>query len=480
MQFDTCSLWIYLHFTQLQLDLIEHSPAANSKELAEPRAIYQVKDNQIVQINQAAHKRGIKVGMGLASASLLYPQLKLHEYSPDIEQSALEHLANALYLISSDIVIMPPNGLVLRAQKMLALYGGLNAYWHSVLQCLSEYGYQHQSAAGFSIQAAKLIAKQGLGIITQDRKIIQKQLSQCSLALSDIDHKDLDKLARIGIHSMAELDCIPLSELANRLSRYSISIISELRGQAPSKVSFFKPLTRYDDYIELLYDISLVDKLMPVLRHAFNKLETFLYTRNARSLHVDVDFYQREHEPMHIEFDSALAIYKHQDWLSIVSLKLERIRFESPVYALKLQCNHYESAHLVSDDFFAQKSTHIATLSLMSRLASKLGQSKVRRLTFIDDFRPERATESNYKFAQQKPSTATCSIFADRPGLLLDQPELLQHKVQIIKGPERIVCGWWENIVMTRDYYIGQSEQGQQIWVFKTPEQRWYLHGYFV
>jgi protein ImuB len=480
MQLDTCSLWIYLHFTQLQLDLIEHSPAADDETLAEPRAIYQVQDNQIVQINSAANKRGIKVGMGLASASLLDPKLKLHEYNGDLEKGALQHLANALYLISSDIVIIPPNGLVLRAQNMLALYGGLSTYWHHILQCLKEHGYQYQGASGFSIQAAKLMAKQGLGIISQDRLAIQKKLSQCALTPSDIDYKDLDKLKRIGIQSMEELTSIPLSELANRLSRYSINIIAELRGQAPSKVSFFQPLTRYDDYIELLYDISLVDKLIPVLGHAFNKLETFLYTRNACCLHVAVDFYQREHVPKNIKFDSALAIYKQQDWLNIASLKLERVRFESPVYALKLICKEYETAHMASNDFFAEKSSHIATLSLVSRLASKLGQSKVKRLTFMDDFRPERTTQYGSKLTEKsRPNKQNC-IFADRPGVLLEQPVLLQQKILIIKGPERIVSGWWDNVVVTRDYYIGQSSQGQQMWVFKTPEQSWYLHGYFV
>jgi protein ImuB len=481
MQFDTRSLWIYLHFTQLQLDVIEHSQETNVDALTKPRAIYEVQNNQIVQINVAARAQGIKTGMGLASASLLYPDLILHEYRSEIEGNTLEHLANALYLFTSDIVLLPPSGLILRVQNMLTLYGGLTPYWQTISQCLAKYDYAYQSAAGFSIQAAKLIAKHGTGIISEDRTAINIIFEKCGLAFSDIEYKDLEKLKRIGVCTVAELNGIELSDLANRMSRFSMNIISELRGLAPSKVSFFKPLTQYDDYIELMYEITLADKLKPVIHHALNKLRDFLYVRNARCLHIEIDFFQREHEPMAIAFDSAMPIYQSSDWLSIIELKLEQVIFQSPVYALKLRCHEHEATNLAHDDFFTSKATHVAAMSLMSRLVSKLGNHKVSSVKFIADFRPEQGTQTPI-FGNQhvKKRLLEQSLIADRPGLLLSHPILLEKKVQVIKGPERIVCGWWDDADICRDYYIGQSQQGQQLWVFKTPDQKWYLHGYFV
>jgi protein ImuB len=479
MQFDTRSLWIYLHFTRLQLDVIEHSRSASLDTQDKARAIYELQNNQIVQVNQTAHARGIKVGMGLASASLLYPDLRLHEYRSEVETNTLEHLANALYLLSSDIVLSPPNGIILRAQNMLKLYGGLSAYWQIISQCLAKYGYKYSSAAGFSIQAVKLMAKQGLGVITKERNVIERHLQQCLLKYSEIDPKDIEKLKRIGISSMADLKPIPSSELANRLGRHSLAVISELRGQSAAKVSFFKPLTQYDDYIELLYDISLVEKLRPVIEHALHKLRDFLYVRNARCLHINIDFYQREHPPMNIPFDSASPIYQSKDWLSLIDLKLEQVRFQSPVYALALHCHDHELAELHHDDFFASKSTHVEAMSLMSRLISKLGNDKVSGLQFVEDFRPEHSSVEA-KYAHTNKIKNINSIFTDRPGLLLKEPKLLEQKVQVIKGPERIISGWWDNAQICRDYYIGQSKSGQQLWMFKNAEQKWYLHGYFV
>jgi protein ImuB len=174
-----------------------------------------------------------------------------------------------------------------------------------------------------------------------------------------------------------------------------------------------------------------------------------------------------------------MPIYQSADWLSIIELKLEQLSFQSPVYAIKLHCHRHEIAESAHDDFFASKSTHLAAMSLLSRLISKLGEHKICGLKFVDDFRPEQGTQTPPHLNTSHDKSQQ-SIFADRPGFLLPQPQLLDKKVKVLKGPERIICGWWDDNNISRDYYIGQSDQGQQIWMFKTPEQKWYLHGYFV
>ena len=32
---------------------------------------------------------------------------------------------------------------------------------------------------------------------------------------------------------------------------------------------------------------------------------------------------------------------------------------------------------------------------------------------------------------------------------------------------------------MIRDYFIARTEQGRWLWVFRTPEQQWFIHGQF-
>jgi len=530
MQFDTRSLWIYIHFSQLQLDSMARNQASEKDQAV---AIVDVASNQLCQVNTVARAQAVKVGMGLASASLLCSELHLQEYSHELESKQIENIANHLYLLTSDIVLAPPNALILRAQNMLKLYQGLEGYWQIIQHSLQEQSVNFVAASAYSVQAAKMIAlslsrsqqsqivkaertrsftgsqskrdsavstistnnntpnnytanirpsSKQRHLITESREQISKYLSRCMLEVSDIDHKDLHKLARIGIKSYADLCSLPAAELANRVSRFSMSIINELKGKDAAKVKFYQPKASYHDYIELLYEISLSDKLLPVIGRCLDKLSQFLLIRNAHSLSVEIGFFQREHSTLTLPFNSIRPIYKSQDWLDIISLKLESLRFESPVYALSLRCLQYEVAQVSNDDMFTQKSTHVAAMTLLSRLQSKLGQDNVRRLQFVDDFRPELSTQHGSLLSEHRPNknATAASIFSDRPGLLLPSPQPLSLDVQVIKGPERIQTGWWDDQSINRDYYIGQSQDGQQVWIFKTPNQEWYLHGYFI
>jgi protein ImuB len=516
MQFDTRSLWIYLHFPRLQLDLIEaaqlksfnvakssHAQAlphsklspqmeASNKANDAPRAIVDARTNTLCQLNKKALEQGLNVNMGLASASLSCSSLQLHEYSENIESKHIVNIADNLYLVTSDIVLAPPKAIILRVQNMLSLYGGLGPYWQIIKQVLIAQQVQFTGAASYSVQGAKVLALNNRAIISDDRKYIATQLDACTLSHSDIDPKDLKKLARIGVKTYADMRALAVAELANRVSRFSMSIINELQGKQAARVSFYQPKTRYYDYMELLYEISLTAKLLPVIGLCIDKLSEFLRLRNAHCLSIDMQFFQRDHAPQTHTFASIRPIYKSQDWLDIIGLGLESVKFESPVYALSLSCQQYEIAEVANDDMFAQKSTHLASLTLLSRLQSKLGSKGVNHLHFVGDFRPEHNTETcaidsgnRHKNAQNsaqkyKNDYSSTNIFADRPGLLLPTPEPLRLKVQVIKGPERIQTGWWDDRPINRDYYIGQSEDGQQVWIFKTPTQEWFLHGYFI
>ncbi|MFT6270130.1 MAG: protein ImuB [Alphaproteobacteria bacterium] len=506
MQFDTRSLWIYLHFPKLQLDLIEATELApeSTRGLNErpssqtiqntthtlPRAIVDVSSNTLCQLNNKALEQGLSLNMGLASASLTCSDLQLHEYSHEVESNHIVNIADHLYLVTSDIVLAAPSAIILRVQNMLALYGGLTPYWQVIKQVLTHQHVHFIAASSYSVQGAKVLALNHKSLISDDRKKIASNLDQCALSYTDIDPKDLQKLARIGVKTYVDMHALPVAELANRVSRFSMSIINELQGKQAARVTFYQPKARYHDYLELLYEISLTAKLLPVIGLSIDKLSEFLRLRNAHCLSIDMRFFQRDHAPHTYTFASIRPIYKTNDWLDIIRLKLESVKFESPVYALSLSCEQYEVAEVANDDMFAQKSTHLASLTLLSRLQSKLGHKGVNRLHFVGDFRPEHSTQacaieahsanSGKGEKSYKNSHSLNSIFADRPGLLLPAPEPLSLQVQVIKGPERIQTGWWDDKPINRDYYIGQSQDGQQVWIFRTPTQEWFLHGYFI
>lgn len=474
MQFDTRSLWIFIHFPQLQLDLLERS-----NDTASETAVININSNQICQLNQQAKQAGVKKGMGLASASLMHPQLCLKEYDANIEEQYLTQLANQLYIITSDIVIHAPQSIVLRVQNMLHLYGGLDQYWRVIQQCLNKNRLNYNYASAYSFQAAKLLALNKVKLITDDESTLAKVLNSCSLQYSGIDNKDLAKLERVGIRHYVDLLNIPTADLANRISKFSMSLVNQLLGKQGARVSFYHPPEQYKNALELLYDIANSDKLLPVIEKMLDDLSSYLYLRNARTLSIKVHYKQREHPELIHTYNSIRPIYQSGDWLDIISLKLESTKFSSHVYALALYCDKYEVVCSNNEDMFTNKQSHIAGLNLLARLQSKLGEQALSQPYFCNDFRPEQANaQLNINALSQSPIENTFKY--DRPGFLLKEPCMLDTKVKIIKGPERIYTGWWDDNKVCRDYYIAQSEDGQQLWVYKTYQKQWFIHGYFI
>ncbi len=102
------TLWIYLHFPALQLDTV-FAPAAET-EPAVPVVIVDGRVHQVVQANELAFNQGITLGMGLGSAAALCAGLQVHPYDAEIEQRAVEEIAQWLYLVTSDIALYPPQG----------------------------------------------------------------------------------------------------------------------------------------------------------------------------------------------------------------------------------------------------------------------------------------------------------------------------------------------------------------------------------
>ncbi|WP_196351718.1 Y-family DNA polymerase, partial [Vibrio campbellii] len=156
-------LWIYLHFPRLQLDAL----FGDNQE--QPVVIVESQRCRIIQYNEIAEQQGIKTNMGLGSAASLCRDLQVHPYHPQTELSKLQEIAQWLYLITSDVVLMPSQGILLRATPMLNLYEGLQNYWTKVSAHLSELRLSFQFGCGFSPFSAKLMALAGANFIREDK-----------------------------------------------------------------------------------------------------------------------------------------------------------------------------------------------------------------------------------------------------------------------------------------------------------------------
>jgi protein ImuB len=156
------------------------------------------------------------------------------------------------------------------------------------------------------------------------------------------------------------------------------------------------------------------------------------------------------------------------------------------VIGLSLSAHKTKPKHEESQDLFSGKNSSTSSLELISILQAKLGSEAIKNIRLIDDPRPEISTQFNtYQVNQGSHNYSyhkySCKVDKTRlrPSLLFPKPKLLREKVTLFEGPERIATGWWDDYPIVRDYFVARAHSGAWLWVFRTPDQHWYLHGVF-
>ena len=134
----------------------------------------------------------------------------------------------------------------------------------------------------------------------------------------------------------------------------------------------------------------------------------------------------------------------------------------------------------LSEQLFEPTQGKLTTGQLISRLQSKLGDHALQQVYLRDDHRLERSFYQSVPQSSYPTQQATAFL---RPSLLFTLPQALHHKPDqhwcILSGPERIQSGWWDNVNICRNYFIACNPAGQVCWLFRTPTEDWFLHGYF-
>ncbi|MEF1310060.1 DNA polymerase Y family protein [Vibrio mytili] len=465
------SLWIYLHFPRLQLD------ALFAENQTQPVVIVESQRCRIIQYNDEAKRQGIKLGMGLGSAASLCRDLQVHPYHPQAEQNKLYEVAHWLYLITSDVVLMPNQGILLRATPMLSLYEGLENYWCKVYSHLATLTLSFQFGCGFSPLSAKLMALSGSNQLSEDKDALQASLNTLPLTLTDLSPSIITKLQRVGVNTLQGLLELPLQDIARRFDIDLVNYVGRLTGQFKHPVDFYHPTESFQVYLELLFELENVQWIEKPLAKLLLQLETFLKLRDKVAFELCLTLHQRDNYVQHLSLTSAQGDYLCQRWQTLASLSLESLTLNGPVVGLSLQVVRYGEPLNTALDLFAGQKGQVSDLELLSLLQAKLGKGSILKPQIACDPRPEKACQ--YRAADE-PNVHLSSIpQLLRPAMQLSTPMPLQEQVSLVRGPERIVSGWWDGDEIMRDYYIAHTQQGRWLWVFRDQHKRWFLHGYF-
>lgn len=310
----------------------------------------------------------------------------------------------------------------------------------------------------------------------------------------------IDNLEQVGIYNVEQFCNLPFRDLLIRFGAAARLIQMRLSGDCDFGWPLWTPTEKVQERIELFDSDYCLDmeSLLFHLKSPLERLFTRLWGRGLRAsslriqLHLDkfstVKYPTREWK---IEFiipqstaRGTLPILRER-----LNRDLSRKPLESAVLSIDLEVLQWIKDYKSQRHFFNSKEDIEENFnSALSQLAEGLGKNNVFRATIYEEAIAEKSWSRDSTEQNQLPDLS--DYIPPRPTKLLRSPELVeisQDTILIRTRPYRIlkwsaveqIATHWIDQEIIRSYYCLDLEGKSPVWVFKSPQNEYYLHGYF-
>ncbi|MEM1432916.1 MAG: DNA polymerase Y family protein [Pseudomonadota bacterium] len=506
-------LWLAICYPDLPLEVFGRLPE-NPCVVAE--------QNRIWLANAAARSAGVQVGSTLATATTIAGQLEHHRRDPRAELNRLEVLAEALYQLTPQVALRPPDGLVLNIQASLRLFGDAGAMLERALRLSANLGHQGHARLGATPILAMALAR--TGVSTPE-----------TLPLSglELDAATVERLQNMGLTRLGQLSGLPDSAIAQRFGKATLAQLRRLRGDLPDPQRYIELPSEFQRSQHLLNPIRNKQGLLFPMQRLLKELRHWLIAQQlaAGLLRWRFSNSQRERAVLEVQFGEPHQ--NEQRALKLSQLKLDTVTLPADVLSIELEALKLEPLRAETTNLFQQLEPgerNGCPGELLDLLRARLGQKALSNLLSLHQHHPDwltrrvpaqppeqprskpsrktrrtaaaghaqsphpaRSTESQTTEPQatEPQSTETQNTATQlppgaryRPLWLCRPPQPVSlQQLELLQGPERIRTAWWHQGI-NRDYYIARHlkspQQLSHCWTFVDDQGRWYIHGYFA
>lgn len=525
-------LWIGLHLPWLPLEAL--AATLPPGQAVEPLALLQ--RHTVLLVNRAAHAFGVQPGMARATAMALAPRLRFGEAHDGREAAALQAVAHVALAFSPRVCLSAPAGVLLEVQSTLRYFGGLDRLMSRLDAALSPLGHRVFRAQAPTAQGAALLSRMCDGRRCLDTAALLPALDDVPLAAMAAAAPSLDTFTGMGLHRIGDLRRLPRAGLARRFGEALLDEIDRATGDLPDPRDPVVPAPVFDLRVELFARADTTEQLLHGADVLLARLVAWLSAQHAfvrrfrLVLHHESRLRGRD-GPAVTPIDLALA-EPSRDAVHLQALLRERLAaLELPAPTLELSLHARDIARQPPPNtelFPTPRSEREGLVRLIERLQARLGPARVLRLERVPDHRPEcggaaapwtiagapkppaaavsvrRPARRAARSAAPSPAPAKPAVALaapaeherppphHRPVWLLPEPLPLAERqsrpvldgdvLQLLCGPERLECGWWDDALAERDYFIAQTSDGALVWVYRarlplSGGEGWFLQG---
>ena len=365
-------------------------------------------------------------------------------------------------------VALEPDALLLEVEGSLRYFGGFDAL-RVALECgLAELGLQASIASASTSRAALWCARGG-------------GLPFPELPVSAMGGEHAAFFKSIGVSTLGELLALPREGLAQRCGQGLIDELDRALGRLAEPREFFSPPERFGARLELPAEVSHAEALLFGARRLLVQLEGLLAARHEGVRAFTLGLVHLDGSTSEVTVQLASTTRDTERFSQLLREKLAVLKLAQPVEAITLSAADFMPLAGRSGTLFIDRGAETEDWDrLVERLQARLGRDAVYGVSAYPDHRPEYAWRrvdpgewDPHEFVQPGP----------RPAWLLERPlPVDEEKLELVAGPERIACGWWDGDDANRDYFV--VELGAALaWAYREKsgsQGQWYVHGFFA
>lgn len=384
-------------------------------------------------------------------------------HCPGLSGEALAPLAGWACQFTPRVALAPPHALLAEVEASLRYFGGLDGFLGALRAGLDSLG----------VDASLGVAPTGLAALWRARGG-GRPLEALPLEVTGFDP---EFFRGIGIATVGEALALPRGGLAQRCGSAVVDALDRAFGRLPESHIFFVPPARFAARLELPAEATHAEALLFPARRLLAQLAGLLAARHEgiRAFTLRLIHFASFEE---IEIPLASASRDAARLAALLRERLDAKKLARPVEAIELHAADFTPLGSRSGGLFGDAAAEEEDWArLVERLRLRLGGGAVCGLATQPDHRPEHA------WRRVEPGEWDPREFR-QPGarplwLLGESRRLPEGEFQLLSGPERIECGWWNGDEAKRDYFVARLPDGAVAWVYRE-DGDWNLHGLFA
>ena len=245
------SLWLpRLPIDRIKRQLAREStaPAEQAKAFSgdDPSIVVAKQNNalQISALDDAAARLGLSIGLPLANARAICPQLRVFDADEAADARALNDIACWCDRFTPLVALDPPHGLFLDITGCAHLFGGEAALMGIVCGALTRHGFVVSAGIASTSICARTMTRHVAGKIIGEGEEAEavRRLSVSALGAEDVITRGL---RRAGLKTIGDVASRGRHEITARFGADFTTLLEGALGQGDAPISPRKPLPDY-------------------------------------------------------------------------------------------------------------------------------------------------------------------------------------------------------------------------------------------